>query len=185
MTTTFTFEISPELPGHQIAIDDLHALVFGPGRFARTAYRVRGRHGHDRDLSHVAHYEGRLVGACWQTRVVIGAAPAVLLGPLAVRPELAGLGCGLALLKAAIATAQASGAPAILLVGDTPYYARVGFTPVPHQRIGWPGPVDPARVLALEFVPGTVAAWAGPIRAARWGAVNDTAEPGAASIAAG
>jgi predicted N-acetyltransferase YhbS len=165
----FVFDIHPEQPGHQVPVDDLHGRVFGPGRFARTAYRVRGRTGHDRDLSFVAYLTGQLVGAIWQTRVVIGATPAVLLGPLAVHPEIAGKGCGVALLLKALETARAAGAPVVILVGDAPYYARVGFTPVPHQRIGWPGPVDPARVLAVEFASGTLANLTGPIRTARWG----------------
>ena len=184
MTKALAFDITPDHPGHHVPVEDLHALVFGPGRFARTAYRVRGRAGHDRDLSFVAHLDGKLVGAIWQTRVVIGAAPAVLLGPLAVRPELAGLGCGIALLEAGLAAAEASGAPGVILVGDAPYYARVGFAPVPHRRIGWPGPVDPERVLAVEFRPGAVAVWSGPIRAARWGAA-DALEAAGESAAAG
>lgn len=178
------FDIHPEQPGHQVPVEDLHALVFGPGRFTRTAYRVRGRAGHDRDLSFVAYLEGQLVGAIWQTRVVVGATPAVLLGPLAVHPEIAGKGCGVALLLKALDAARAAGAPAVVLVGDAPYYVRVGFKPVPHQRIGWPGPVDPARVLAVEFVSGTVAALTGPIRAARWGDASAAlAVPGEAQAA--
>lgn len=163
------FALSPELPGHQVPVDDLHALVFGPGRFARTAYRVRGRNGHDRDLSFVAHLGDRLVGAIWQTRVVVGQTPSVLLGPLAVHPETAGKGCGVALLVKALDAARLAGAPSVILVGDAPYYARVGFRVIERQRIGWPGPVDPARVLAVEFLPGAVDALVGPIRAARWG----------------
>lgn len=181
--TALAFTLLPEQPGHQIAVDDLHALVFGPGRFARTAYCVRGRQGHDADLSFVALLGNHLIGAVWQTRVVIGSSPAVLLGPLAVRPELGGKGCGVALLQRALDAAKAAGAPAVVLVGDEPYYARVGFARVPHQRIGWPGPVDPARVLAVEFEPGVVARLTGPIRAARWGASPALAEPGEADAA--
>lgn len=168
--TMLPIDIVPERHGHQVAIDRLHDHVFGPGRYARTAYRVRGRDGHDRDLSFVALFDGHVVGAVWQTRVVIGSAPALLLGPIAVRSEVAGKGIGVALLGAAIEAAGAAGAPGIILVGDAPYYARVGFVPVPHQRVGWPGPVDPARVLALDLVAGTAAGWRGPIRRARWGA---------------
>jgi predicted N-acetyltransferase YhbS len=168
--TSLPIDIVPERQGHQVAVDRLHDQVFGPGRYARTAYRVRGRDGHDRDLSFVALLDGHVVGAVWQTRVVIGAAPAILLGPIAVRAEVAGRGIGVALMRAAIDAARAAGAPGIVLVGDAPYYTRVGFTPVRHGRIGWPGPVDPTRVLALGLAPAVVEAWSGPIRRARWGA---------------
>jgi predicted N-acetyltransferase YhbS len=162
--------IQGETPTHQLAIADLHALVFGPGRFARTAYRVRGRDGHDVDLSFVAAIDGRVVGAIWQTRALVGGTKAVLLGPLCVRPELNGKGFGTALLAAAIRAARSTEAAAIILVGDEPYYARVGFARVPHGRIGWPGPVDPARVLSLDLEEGATARLSGMIRAARWGA---------------
>ena len=42
----------------------------------------------------------------------------------------------------------------VLLVGDMPYYGRFGFAPVPPGQITLPGPVDPARLLALELEPG-------------------------------
>jgi predicted N-acetyltransferase YhbS len=164
-----SFAITPELPTQSAAVEALHDRVFGPGRFARTAYRVRGRAGHDRDLSFVAHLGPELAGAIWQTRVAIGGEPSVLLGPLAVRPDLAGQGCGVALLKTALGAARRAGAPSVVLVGDAPYYARVGFMPLGHQRIGWPGPVDPARVLGVEFAPGALARLSGPIRSAVWG----------------
>jgi predicted N-acetyltransferase YhbS len=178
------FSITPELHGHGGAVQDLHDVAFGPGRFVRTAYRVRGANGHDRDLSFVAFSEDRLVGAVWQTRVMVGAARSILLGPIAVHPDLAGRGCGVALLGRALEAARAAGAPSVVLVGDAPYYARVGFAPVPHRKIGWPGPVDPARVLAVAFAEGAVENLVGPIRAARWGDASAAlAAPGQADAA--
>lgn len=160
-------DIVTDSPAHQIAVEDLHALVFGPGRFARTAYRVRGRAGHERRLSFSALADGRIVGSVWQTFVRISAAPAVLLGPLAVHPDFAKRGIGQALLAAAIAADRLTPADAILLIGDAPYYVRAGFMPVGHQKIGWPGPVDPARVLAIALKEGAVGGLSGPIRAAQ------------------
>lgn len=161
------FQILPDQPAHQIAVEELHALVFGPGRFTRTAYRVRGKGGHERSLSFTALFDGRIIGSVWQTFVHIGSAPAILLGPLAVHPDFAGRGYGQALMAAAIAAARLTAASAIVLVGDAPYYARAGFTSVPHQRIGWPGPVDPARVLGLALEEGAVERLSGPIRSGR------------------
>ena len=104
------FTILSETPAHQIALEDLHAVVFGPGRFARTAYRVRGKKGHDRTLSFVAIDETRIIGGVWQTFVTIGTCPAIFLGPLAVDPDYAGKGCGQALLISALERARATAA---------------------------------------------------------------------------
>jgi predicted N-acetyltransferase YhbS len=53
----------------------------------------------------------------------------------------------------------------VLLVGDMPYYGRFGFQPVPFGQITLPGPVDPARLLALELIPGSLADAAGQVKA--------------------
>src|SRR6476659_5990956 len=47
--------------------------------------------------------------------------------------------------------AKAQGHRLVILVGDEPYYARVGFKRVPHGQIELPGPVDPDRLLYLEL----------------------------------
>ena len=45
----------------------------------------------------------------------------------------------------------------MILVGDAPYYARFGFAQIPVGSLRMPGPVDPARMLGLELIPGTLA----------------------------
>ena len=52
----------------------------------------------------------------------------------------------------------------VLLIGDMPYYGRFGFQPVPPGQIILPGPVDPARLLAVELVPGALAEAAGAVK---------------------
>jgi predicted N-acetyltransferase YhbS len=53
-----------------------------------------------------------------------------------------------------LAMAKASGHKLVLLVGDAPYYARVGFAQVPEGQVLLPGPVDPKRLLFLELADG-------------------------------
>ena len=48
-----------------------------------------------------------------------------------------------------------TGARLVILVGDEPYYARVGF-PGCRRRLILPGPVDPERFLYLELQPGAL-----------------------------
>ena len=76
-----------------------------------------------------------------------------------------GKGYGKALAKEGIARALAQGFRLVVLVGDMPYYGRFGFVPVPRGQIALPGPVDPARLLALELAPGALGNAAGLVQA--------------------
>ena len=66
-------------------ISKLHARVFGPGRFARSAYRVREGKGHLSRFCLVASIGNEIVASIRTTEITIGGAKgAVLLGPVAV-----------------------------------------------------------------------------------------------------
>ena len=62
--------------------------------------------------------------------------------------------------------ARADGLALVLLVGDEPYYARLGFVRVPAGQITLPGPVNPQRLLAAELRPGALADYRGLVTAA-------------------
>jgi predicted N-acetyltransferase YhbS len=135
------------------AIEKLYERTFGPGRFARSAYRLREGVAHRRDLSFTARIGTLLVGSVRLTPVRVGTAAALLLGPLTVEPPFREHGIGAALIEVSLAAARKSGAKIVLLVGDEPYYGRMGFKKVPRGRVKLPGPVDPERVLVAELVP--------------------------------
>lgn len=149
-----TPEIRPETAADQAAIDALHEHAFGPGRFARTAARLREGVAADPDLSLVGMVGERLGGSVTMTPILIGTEPALLLGPLAVDPDFENRGIGRALVRATLAKAKAAGHRLVLLVGDGPYYGRLGFHPVSPERVVMPGPVDPRRVLVAELIEG-------------------------------
>ena len=132
--------------------------MFGPGRYARTAYRIRERADRDPRLSFVARVGTLIVGANSMTPIVIGGAPALLLGPLIVEPVFRSQGIGEALVQRSIEEAKADGYRLVILVGDEPYYSRLGFKRVPPGHITLPGPVDPARLLYCELEPGALEA---------------------------
>ena len=159
--------IRPARPEDGPAIAALHARAMGPGRFARTAYRVReGAVAAFSPFCRVALIGDRLVAAMRFTEVTIGGrAGALLLGPLAVDPAFASRGYGRRLVAEGLSDARAAGIALVVLVGDAPYYTRLGFVRVPHGRITLPGPVDPDRLLAAELRPGALADYAGPLRA--------------------
>ena len=105
-----------------------------------------------------------LVAANAMTPIFIGPSPALLLGPLIVEPVFRSQGIGEALINASIEAARTAGARLVILVGDEPYYARVGFKRAPPGSIVFPGPVDPERLLYCELQPGAFDGVAGKTR---------------------
>lgn len=165
----FTYLLRTELPDDADAIEALHDFAFGPGRFARTAQRLRDDVPHDPETSLVAMFGERLGGAVRMTPIRIGATPAQLLGPLAVHSDFGNRGVGRALVRAALEAAASRGWSVVLLVGDRPYYMPLGFQPTDPAKLWLPGPVDTRRVLLAELVPGAAAEAAGPVKNWRWG----------------
>ncbi|MFZ3337243.1 MAG: N-acetyltransferase [Xanthobacteraceae bacterium] len=156
--------ILPETPDDTAAIERLHERTFGPGRFARTAYRLREQAAHRLDVSFTARTGTLLVGSVWLSPIRIGDTKALLLGPLTVEPAFRERGVGQALIERALKEAKAKGHRLVILVGDEAYYGKSGFKPVPPGRATMPGPVDPARLLVAELEEGAFEGVSGPIR---------------------
>lgn len=104
-----------------------------------------------------------VVGTVRLWPVVAGGRRAALLGPLAVDAAWRHHGIGGKLMREAVRRARASGERALLLVGDAPYYGRFGFTAELTGGLVLPGPVDRARFLARELVPGALAGAQGTV----------------------
>ncbi|MGN6464550.1 MAG: GNAT family N-acetyltransferase [Rhizobiaceae bacterium] len=155
------FAYLPEQEAHDPQIDEINEEAFGPGRYARAAYRIREGGPHERTLSFVALHGETVIGSVRLTRVAAGKGRALLLGPLAVRPEWKNIGIGRHLVALALDAAAQAGAGAVILVGDEPYYGPLGFQRVPRGQMSLPGPVDLSRLLAHEIKPGAVAALTG------------------------
>ena len=153
-----------EEPDDAARVEALQRAAFGPGAYARAAFRVREKAAHDLALSFLTEEDGALIASVRMTPVSIGSFAGFLLGPLVVEPAKKGLGHGRALVRKAVKAAAASGT-FVILVGDEPYYGPLGFKPLPPGRVRMPGPVDPARLLAAELSPGTIAMLQGPVRA--------------------
>ncbi len=161
---TSSFSIGAELSGDRPEIEQLLDECFGLSRRTKTSYRFREGEQPIPGLSFSARdKQGRLVGAIsfWHLRIGERGRRAILLGPLAVAPDLQGKGIGRALMAKGIAEAGLQGHDLIILVGDEPYYGRVGFRQIPEGQLIMPGPVDPKRFLYLELEPGALAAASG------------------------
>ncbi|HEY3642879.1 MAG TPA: N-acetyltransferase, partial [Xanthobacteraceae bacterium] len=89
--------IRPETADDAAAIERLHERTFGPGRLAKTAYRIRESAEHRLELSFTARIGTLMIGSVRLTPVRIGNAKALLLGPLTVEPPFRARGIGHAL----------------------------------------------------------------------------------------
>ena len=130
------------------ALLQLLDIAFGPGRVTRTAERLRegNRQISDYDRMAVTKTDGALVGAISFWPIAIDETAGLLMGPLAVHPDMQGQGVGLALIQDALAAIDETRFAFTLLVGDLPYYQKCGFAVAPTS-VKLPGPVDPQRLL--------------------------------------
>jgi len=148
--------VRAEQAGDAAALDRIVLQAFGPGRFAKTAERLR--EGADIEAGFVACLDGRVIGSVRLWRIRVGETPCLFLGPIAVERSERSEGVGAALVEACVGQAHANRSAGILLVGDAPYFGRFGFGRIEGVRL--PGPVDPARLLWLPVDRETVA---GPV----------------------
>ncbi len=165
--TNFTFQIHPQSPADNVAVENLLDAAFGIDRRTKTSYRLREGEQPLKDLSFVARDDqNAIVGAIsfWQIHIGKTGPDAVLLGPLAVLPNHQSTGIGQALMAHGIKVVKHAGHQLILLVGDAPYYIKAGFRQIPDGQVTMPGPNDPDRLLYLELQDGALATSTGLIR---------------------
>ncbi|MDP6344688.1 MAG: N-acetyltransferase [Alphaproteobacteria bacterium] len=162
------YDLLPERPIDAAEIEQLLDLTFGPARHRKTAQHLRHGRAPLPGLSFVLR-DGDLLAASirhWPLSLA-NDQPALLLGPLAVRPDHRGRGCGGALIRHGLAAAGAAGHGAVLLIGDAGYYGRFGFSADLTAGLSLPGPVAASRFLGLELTPGILAGASGPVGPAR------------------
>ncbi|WP_171173586.1 GNAT family N-acetyltransferase [Ruegeria sp. HKCCD8929] len=147
------FGIRPEEPDDWWEVEALYDLCFAPGREALSSYRLRDEVPPVAGLSMVVRDgEGILAGAIRFWPVHVGAADALLLGPVAVHPTHQGEGLGGFLIREGLEAGRTRGWQRVILVGDAPYYARFGFARL--DGVEMPPPTNPERVLGMELAPG-------------------------------
>ena len=153
-------------PEDDAFVDELQAAAFGPGRFARTAFRVRERFPIDKSLSLIAEVDGTPAACVWMTPLSVGGIDGYMLGPLATHPDFRkrGIGKQVALEVTRIALERGKGS-FVILIGDRDYYCPLGWQPTTLGAVEWPGPVDPSRVLLYSEDKTLAARIKGKIRA--------------------
>ena len=125
-----SWRVEPEALADAPAVDALVLAAFGPGRFAKTAERLR--EGTAPAQGFVIRSEGRIIGSVRLWPIRIGEAPALFLGPIAVEAESRREGMGAALVRACLETAGDRG---VLLAGSRSATARAGG-PAPGDVAG-------------------------------------------------
>ena len=137
------------------AVEMLLDAAFGPDRFTRTAYMIRGTGTPIAALSFAAVEDGVLVGSiqCWPIALVDDddrQIPLVMVGPVAVAPNRQGDGIGRSLVAQVLDAAATSELDdTLMLIGDPDYYGRFfGFSAERTARWAAPGPVERHRLLA-------------------------------------
>ena len=109
--------------------------------------------------------DGLVVGCARMWPIHVDETPALLLGPFAVAPDWRSKGLGAALIAACCEAAQTAGHSLVLLVGDAPYFDKLGFAPVDRHAVSLPGPVDLRRVLVRALKPGAADGLSGAVTA--------------------
>ena len=119
-----TATLAQERPQDDSQVQALVERAFGPGRFAKSAERLREGNQPDLALSFVAWAGEKAVGCIRLWPVQIGPEPAFLLGPFAVDDAWRSQGLGGALVERACQAVQARGRGLVVLVGDEPFFRR-------------------------------------------------------------
>lgn len=177
--TDFKFTIKPESPALALPVERLLDGVFGAERRERASYLYRENVAPVAPLSWVAVQGDRLVGAIryWPIQVGETGHSALLLGPLAIVPDLAGKGIGRALTFKTLELAAAMDHDLVLLVGDYDYYKRFGFVPATPYGFVMPGEKRPERLQVTELKPGVLGRISGEIRHVRAATAATLAAP--------
>ncbi|APZ99198.1 GNAT family N-acetyltransferase [Sphingopyxis sp. QXT-31] len=137
-----------------LAVEDILDAAFGADRFGRTAYRLRQGMDAIPALSFAAVEDGELVGTiqCWPVAHHApdgSATPLVMVGPVAVRPDVQRGGHGRLLMAHMLEAAETAADGALMMIGDPEYYGRFfGFAADATGAWNLPGPYEKHRLLA-------------------------------------
>ena len=125
---------------------------FGPGRFARSVYRLREKNDRDTEFSYIYELNNQILSSISYYKTFLNNdINGLLLGPLAVDPEHRGKGYGVELVKYTIALIKkTTDYDFILVIGDYHYYEKFGFKKI-NNTFSFYGPVNSEKVLILHL----------------------------------
>ena len=125
------------------AVAGLMTAAFGAVRSQRAVWHLRPGPPVE-SLCLVASKNNKICGSLRFWEVLVGGRPQLLLGPLAVQPDLHGQGFGRALVIDGLRRAQQQNRWDFVLVsGDPDYYPKFSFKPAADGQFIWPGDIAP------------------------------------------
>ena len=135
-------------------VEELLDLVFSPSRKNLSSYSLRKNVLKINTLSFVAkNNKGSIVGVIrnWPIFIESRKNLSLLMGPIAVHPTFQGEGLGSFLINYSIKESRKYGWERAVLIGDIEYYKSFGFFQQNNNKIDFPSPTDPERILLLEI----------------------------------
>ena len=157
-------EISEQTVADDAAIEILMDGAFGPASHSRSVWLLRSGPP-VADLCLVLRESNAMLASLRFWEVQLEQQTVLLLGPLAVQPDLRGRGYGWQIVAEGLARAVAIGKwPLVLVSGEPDYYPKFGFVPAAPYQLDWPGFVEPERLQFLELHQGALAALRPPLR---------------------
>ena len=146
------FRIVQQTPADDAAVESLMAEAFGSARHARSVWALRPGPPVAR-LCLMGFDDAAPVGSLRFWEVMLGVERILLLGPLAVHPDVRGKGFGRRLVEEGLRLARTGDWPLVLVSGEPHYYPKFGFVPAAGHNLDWPGFVEPERLQFCELVP--------------------------------
>ena len=163
------YQLETESPDDLWEVEALYDTCFAPGRELLSSYRLREGVEKVSDLCLIARDEGGVLAAAirfWPIRIGEDRHRALLLGPIAVHPTRQGEGLGAWLVGETLDAARDLGWSRVILIGDEPYYRRLGLTRNAARTVRFPLPTNPDRLLGTALTPGAFDGVAGEVRRA-------------------
>ena len=148
------FQFKHETENDKQEVEDLLDLVFSPSRKNLSSYSLRKNVPKINTLSFVAkNNKGSIVGIIrnWPIFIESRKNLSLLIGPIAVHPTYQGEGLGAYLINYTIKESRKYGWERAVLIGDIQYYKSFGFFQQNNNKIDFPSPTDPQRILLLEI----------------------------------
>ena len=154
------FVIRGYLPRDAVAVNRLIEEAFGSAHHKRSVWNLRKakpiiRLGLIAEDMNIVSFDsdgqnGRIVGSLQFWPIRIADYPSLLLGPLAVKEHLRGLGVGRLLIEESLKKIQKNNWHFCIVSGEPDYYPKFGFKPIPKNLI-WPGPIERQRLQYINL----------------------------------
>lgn len=157
-------EISEQTAADEVAIEVLMDGTFGSARHNRSVWLLRSGPPIAK-LCLVLRESSTILASLRFWEVQLEQQSVLLLGPLAVQPDLRGRGYGQQIVAEGLARAADFGKwPLVLVSGEPDYYPKFGFVAAAPYQLDWPGFVEPERLQLLELRHGALAGLQPPLR---------------------